>query len=132
MPGDADDITDTSVTTTADGVYRFANLPSRNFRAMFTPPVGHVLTTRGQDGNPALASDPDPATGQTGTIVLGVGASNTATDAGMFRQADLQVAKTNGVTAVVPGLAVTYTFTATNAGPSTSPGRSSPTPSRRH
>ncbi|HEV8578167.1 MAG TPA: ExeM/NucH family extracellular endonuclease [Thermoanaerobaculia bacterium] len=55
-------------------------------------------------------NDPDPA-------------NNSATDTDTLTpQADLAVTKTDGVTTAIPGGSVTYTITASNAGPSDAPG----------
>jgi uncharacterized repeat protein (TIGR01451 family) len=49
--------------------------------------------------------------------------NNSATDTDTLTpQADLAITKTDGVTTVLPGGAVTYTITASNAGPSDAPG----------
>ncbi|HEX4953929.1 MAG TPA: proprotein convertase P-domain-containing protein [Thermoanaerobaculia bacterium] len=50
-------------------------------------------------------------------------ANNSATDTDTLTpQADLAITKTDGVTAVTPGQAITYTIVASNAGPSNAPG----------
>ena len=50
-------------------------------------------------------------------------ANNSATDTDTLApMADLAITKTDGVTAAVPGQSVTYTITASNAGPSNAPG----------
>jgi uncharacterized repeat protein (TIGR01451 family) len=49
--------------------------------------------------------------------------NNSATDTDTLNpQADLSITKTDGVTTAVPGGSVTYTITASNAGPSNAPG----------
>src|SRR6185503_18937180 len=49
--------------------------------------------------------------------------NNSATDVdGLGATADLSITKTDGVTAYTPGGSVTYTITASNAGPSDAPG----------
>ena len=59
---------------------------------------------------PGSATDPDPT-------------DNTATDTTeVTATADLSVTKTDGVTAVQPGTAVTYTIVVSNAGPSAAVG----------
>ncbi|MEZ4903719.1 MAG: DUF11 domain-containing protein [Spirosomataceae bacterium] len=59
---------------------------------------------------PAGVTDPTPG-------------NNSATDTDMLTpQADLSITKTDGVTTVVPGGSVTYTITASNAGPSNASG----------
>jgi uncharacterized repeat protein (TIGR01451 family) len=50
-------------------------------------------------------------------------ANNSATDTDTLSpQADLSITKTDGVTTAIPGGTVTYTITASNAGPSNAPG----------
>ncbi|MBP6821675.1 MAG: DUF11 domain-containing protein, partial [Acidobacteria bacterium] len=50
-------------------------------------------------------------------------ANNSATDSDTLTpQADLAITKTDGVTSATPGQSVTYTITASNAGPSNAPG----------
>jgi uncharacterized repeat protein (TIGR01451 family) len=59
---------------------------------------------------PAGVTDPTPG-------------NNSATDTDtLAAQADLSITKTDGVTAVTPGGSLTYTITASNAGPSNAPG----------
>ena len=59
---------------------------------------------------PAGITDPNPA-------------NNSATDTDtLSAQADLAITKTDGVTTATPGGSVTYTITASNAGPSHAPG----------
>jgi uncharacterized repeat protein (TIGR01451 family) len=59
---------------------------------------------------PAGVTDPTPA-------------NNSATDVdGLGATADLAITKTDGVTSYTPGSSVTYTITASNAGPSNAPG----------
>jgi uncharacterized repeat protein (TIGR01451 family) len=59
---------------------------------------------------PGGVSDPNPA-------------NNSATDTDTLTpQADLAITKTDGVSQAVPGNSVTYTLTASNAGPSNAPG----------
>ncbi len=59
----------------------------------------------------------------TATITTPDNSTTSATDTDTLApQADLSIAKTDGVTNAVPGGAVTYTITAANAGPSDAPG----------
>jgi uncharacterized repeat protein (TIGR01451 family) len=61
---------------------------------------------------PAGVADPSPG-------------NNSATDSDtLSAQADLAITKTDGVTTATPGGSVTYTITASNAGPSNAPGSS--------
>ncbi len=53
------------------------------------------------------------------------GGNNSATDnTNVIPQADLSITKTDGVTTAVPGMSVTYTIVASNAGPATATGAS--------
>jgi uncharacterized repeat protein (TIGR01451 family) len=58
----------------------------------------------------AFAAEPDPNPANN--------TDNTGNGGAAVASADLAVTKTNGVTSVTPGTAVTYTITASNAGPS--------------
>ena len=64
--------------------------------------------------------------GNTATITFGgdpIPANNSATDTDTLTpQADLSITKTDGVTTATPGGSVTYTITASNAGPNDAPG----------
>ncbi len=78
------------------------------------------------------ATSPPAATGSLvntatvtapGTVFDPDTANNTATDTDTLTpQTDLQITKTDGATTEIPGTPVTYTITATNAGPSTATG----------
>ena len=61
------------------------------------------------------------------SVASSIGDTNTANNAdayqvGVTPQADLSITKTDGVTTATPGGSVTYTITASNAGPSDAPG----------
>jgi uncharacterized repeat protein (TIGR01451 family) len=72
--------------------------------------TGSLVNTATVSGGAAGDSDP---------------ANNSATDTDTLTpQADLAVTKTDGVTTATPGGSVTYTITASNAGPSDAPGSS--------
>ena len=56
-------------------------------------------------------------------VIVAAGVSvPTTVNAGSFQQADLAITKTDGVTTATAGGSVTYTITASNAGPSTATG----------
>jgi SdrD B-like domain len=82
-------VTDNVVATTntdATGHYEFTNLRGGRYRLQFTElPAHHLLTGRDVGTDPALDSDPDPATGLTPVFALAQGAPNlvpvTGTDA---------------------------------------------------
>jgi hypothetical protein len=63
--------------TDATGHYQFTDLPGGRYRLEFTHlPAHHVLTGRAAGMDPALDSDPDPATGLTPFFALAQGAPN--------------------------------------------------------
>ncbi len=63
------------------------------------------------------------ATVSGGAVLESSAANNSATDTDTLgAQANLGITKTDGVTTAVPGGSVTYTITASNAGPSNAPG----------
>jgi hypothetical protein len=72
--------TDNVVATTntdATGHYEFTNLRGGRYRLKFTQlPAHHLLTGRAAGTDPALDSDPDPATGRTPVFALAQGAPN--------------------------------------------------------
>jgi uncharacterized repeat protein (TIGR01451 family) len=74
----------------------------------------------------AVASSAAGTLSNTATVTLGGdpnGANNTATDTDTLTpQANLGITKTDGVTSAAPGGSVTYTITASNAGPSNATG----------
>ncbi len=73
-------VTDNVVATTstdATGHYQFTNLRGGHYRLKFTQLADHnVLTVRSAGTDPALDSDPDPATGLTPVFALAQGAPN--------------------------------------------------------
>jgi hypothetical protein len=73
-------VTDNVVATTntdATGHYQFSNLRGGRYRLKFTHlPDHHILTGRAAGTDPALDSDPDPATGLTPVFALAQGAPN--------------------------------------------------------
>ena len=63
--------------TDATGHYQFTQLRGGRYRLQFTNlPAHHALTGRAAGTDPALDSDPDPATGLTPVFVLAQGAPN--------------------------------------------------------
>jgi hypothetical protein len=63
--------------TDATGHYQFTHLRGGRYRLQFTDlPAHHALTGRAAAADPALDSDPDPATGLTPVFVLAQGAPN--------------------------------------------------------
>jgi len=76
----------------------------------------------------AIAASATGTLSNTATVTLAGdpnAANNTATDTDTLTpQANLGITKTDGVTTATPGGSVTYTITASNAGPSNAPGSS--------
>ncbi|HXT20049.1 MAG TPA: DUF11 domain-containing protein, partial [Thermoanaerobaculia bacterium] len=70
---------------------------------------GSIVNTADVDTDPQAVTDPDDT-------------NNSATDTDTVPSADLSITKTDGVTTATPGGSVTYTITASNAGPSDAPG----------
>ena len=69
--------------TAADGSYEFTNLPAGEYKVDFPTEVdGKVLVQEGQ-GPDTQDSDANQATGETGTIVLGIGDNVVDVDAGL-------------------------------------------------
>jgi uncharacterized repeat protein (TIGR01451 family)/CSLREA domain-containing protein len=105
-------------TCTASGSGNLAdsvNLPSGGsvtYAANCTVSAGATgsLSNTATVAAPAGVTDPTPGDN-----------SSTDTDT-LTPQADLAITKTDGVTSAVPGQSVTYTITASNAGPSNAPG----------
>ncbi|HMF95002.1 MAG TPA: hypothetical protein VKE96_11940 [Vicinamibacterales bacterium] len=81
--------------------------------ATFAVPAGYTSPDPIVNTATVSSTTADPATGNNNAI---------ATTAIAAPVTDLGITKTNGVTTVVPGSAVTYTITVTNAGPSNAVG----------
>ncbi len=73
-----------TTTTDGQGFYIFNNLPAGDYKVGFSDlPDGYTLTSQDIGANNGIDSDPNPATGLTGTITLGVGQVNLTVDAGI-------------------------------------------------
>ncbi len=81
---DANGVVVASVTTAADGLYEFENLPAGDYRVQVTPPAGYVAspvqnaadnadTTPADEADSNIASEPVPGTFESGTFTLSVG-----------------------------------------------------------
>jgi len=70
--------------TDANGQYRFVGLRPGNYSVFFTKPDGLAFTQPGQDANPALDSDADPATGRTIVTTLVSNEEDLTWDAGLI------------------------------------------------
>ena len=105
---------------TLDGNVSFTN-------ASLPPGAGNALTltVRGTIGPSTSGAIANTATVTPGAGAIDVNTSNnsaTDIDTPGTSQIDLAVTKTDGTTTYVPGTAITYTITVTNAGPSTAAG----------
>jgi uncharacterized repeat protein (TIGR01451 family) len=71
-------------TTNASGYYSFVNLPPGRYYVVFTSPSGYAFTIQGaSDGT--RNSDPDPTTGRTPVVTLGINEFNPNIDAGLWQ-----------------------------------------------
>lgn len=113
-------------TTLGDGAYHFADLSPGTYRVQFSDlPPGAVHTLRGGAPGDGTDSDPDPATGITGDVVLAAGEDDVTIDAGVFIPApalalEKRVQGVDANTAPGPTLAVgstaTFDYLVTNTG----------------
>ena len=115
-------IGDTTATTTTagDGNYAFTGLtPGVQYQVQFSKPAGSVYTTKdvGLNGSDMIDSDADTVTGKSQIVTLVSGENNTTIDAGVRVNGDLSITKTDGLTTVTAGQAITYTIVASNSGP---------------
>lgn len=113
-------------TTVGGGAYHFADLSPGTYRVQFSDlPPGAVHTLRGGGPGDGTDSDPDPATGITGDVVLAAGEDDVTIDAGVFIPApalalEKRVQGVDANTAPGPMLAVgstaTFDYVVTNTG----------------
>jgi uncharacterized repeat protein (TIGR01451 family)/LPXTG-motif cell wall-anchored protein len=78
-----------TVTTDADGLYLFTDLAPGTYTVRVTAPSGTELSAAGQGGDPAVDSDVDPGTGETGPVVMTSGEEDRTIDAGLIGTASL-------------------------------------------
>ncbi|MCC7206648.1 MAG: DUF11 domain-containing protein, partial [Anaerolineae bacterium] len=123
-----------TTTTSGGGLYSVANLVAGDYIVEFVPPSGTGLSPQGQGGDPALDSDPNPATGRA-TVTLTGGQVTDAVDAGLITSAPAPTAPPGPAPAIaifdpalskigvleagalgLPGERVTWLFTITNVG----------------
>jgi len=106
-----------NTTTDANGLYTF-NVRPGTYSVKVTLPTNFVASLRGT--NPSSATDSNIyANGTTDAVTLSSGESNLTIDAGIFQgnttlPSDLEITKTDGLTAVVAGQQITYTIVARN------------------
>lgn len=104
-----------TTTTDANGKYLFSNLPPGDYKVLFVIPAGFDgLTTANVGANDAIDNDADQVTGRTGIITLVGGQTNLTVDAGLTPHKDLKITKQASASQVVPGAAVTYSYTVTS------------------
>ncbi|QEL14097.1 DUF11 domain-containing protein [Limnoglobus roseus] len=99
-----DTVVDSAVTA-GGGFYRFVDLSEGKY-------IVDVTDTANKLTGAAITGGTAPR-----AVTLGAGANFDTADFGYQYRTDLQVTKTDGRTTAVPGQAVTYTITVTNAGP---------------
>jgi hypothetical protein len=107
-----------TATTDGNGTYNFPGIVAGDYYLEFVPPAGYLFSPQDQ-GNDALDSDVDPATGRTDNITLLAGQHNLTVDAGLYQPS----APTS-----TPAKTATSTATSANAPTSTrTPGGPAPT-----
>ncbi len=79
----SDDARIASVSTDADGLYLFENIPPTTYYLVYQLPSGYELTI--QTVNTPDGSDPDPATNRTANFVLNAGDDQLFWDAGLIQ-----------------------------------------------
>lgn len=78
-----DDTFIATTTTDENGEYAFQNLsPSEYYLIFSNAPAGFSLTSQDQGGDDLADSDPNPSTGQTADLIVGVGTIEEGMDAG--------------------------------------------------
>lgn len=80
---DADGNAVATTITAADGSYFFAGLEAGSYTVRFEATDGRIFSDRDVGGDDSVDSDVEPATGQTGTIVVEAGADVTDVDVGV-------------------------------------------------
>ncbi len=75
-----------TTSTDANGYYLFTGLAAGTYQVGFSTPEGYVFSAAGQGSDRTLDSNPDPATGRTGAIVLAAGQHDPTIDAGLHQQ----------------------------------------------
>ncbi|MFW2383844.1 MAG: SdrD B-like domain-containing protein, partial [Acidimicrobiales bacterium] len=81
-------VVDTTTTGVA-GDYAFTDIEPRDYTIRFTTPTGYRASPANSGGDDALDSDPNPATGETGTITVISGTDDDSIDAGFYVPARL-------------------------------------------
>ena len=84
----ADDMTATT-TTAGGGLYHFNGLVAGLYQVTFVAPAGSVFTAQNAGVDDAVDSDATPVTGQTATITLTAGQTDSSTDAGLIQSVGL-------------------------------------------
>ena len=70
-----------TTTTNASGIWSVSGLTPGEYYIEVVPPNGYSFAQPNQGGNDALDSDPDVTTGQTASVTLGAGETNSTLDA---------------------------------------------------
>ncbi len=73
-----------STTTGGAGDYTFTDIEPGDYSVRFTTTVGYRLSPANTGGNDALDSDPNPVSGETGTITVVSGTNDVSIDAGFY------------------------------------------------
>ena len=78
-----------TTTTGPTGEYLFVNLEQGDYYVVFGSPTGYDGSPANQGGDDAMDSDADVASGQSETVILGLGEDNMTVDAGFYQTAGL-------------------------------------------
>jgi uncharacterized repeat protein (TIGR01451 family) len=104
-----------TTTTNDQGAYMFSSLTPGAYSLKFITTNGTLFTTQHQGANPAIDSDPNPATGTTDVFTLASGQSDSTRDAGLL-PIDLTLVKTVNNPTPTIGSNVTFVVTVGNKG----------------
>jgi len=98
-------VVDTKITDAA-GYYLFTEILPGDYTVKFYPPAGYHFSPQNAGGDDALDSDPNTATGETGTINLASGESDLTVDAGLVYLC-ISGYKLDNCDGEIPGWAIT-------------------------
>ena len=115
----------TTVTDTR-GMYSFTGLAAATYEVKFLPVNGYHFSPQGVGSNPGINSSANVVTGLTAPITLTAGQQDHLVEAGLVPNGSgvggagsLSILKTPSSTAIVPGGALSYSYTITNTGQTT-------------
>ena len=110
--------------TDSAGVYTFSGLPAGTYAIEVLLPQGYAFTIQNLTGDaiaPEADSNIDPLTGRSGLIELMLGEAALSWDAGIFRNAQLILEKSDGGVRAGPGDSIVYSLAYANVGSNSVP-----------